>query len=312
MEVIARLEHVTKTYGKVVALNAVSLTVSRGVTAVLGPNGAGKSTMIELLSGLRRPTSGRVEVLGGDPGDLAVKARIGITPQRTALPWRLTVAETLDLLAAHYPNPLTRDEVVQRLDLGEFLKKRNGTLSGGLRRRVALGAALIGNPELLFLDEPTSGLDADSRDRLWAAIAEVSAGGRAVLLTTHDMAEAEHLAGRIVVIAGGQVARDGSLDDVIVEVGLHLVELEVPEGTSPLTFTTIPAERIEQLGNRTKIYTADPDATVRALVLDRVPFRGIRVERVGLEEAIRAITAGDGDSVVPVSPAVPPLAERVS
>jgi ABC-2 type transport system ATP-binding protein len=312
VEVIARLDRVTKTYGKVVALDAVSFTVTSGVTAVLGPNGAGKSTMIELLSGLRHATSGHVEVLGGSPGDLAVKARIGITPQRTALPWRLTVAETLDLLAAHYPHPLPRAEVVESLDLGQFLHKRNGTLSGGQRRRVALGAALIGSPELLFLDEPTSGLDADSRDRLWIAIAEVAAGGRAVLLTTHDMAEAEHLADRIVVIADGQVARDGSIDDVIMEVGLHLVEVEVPEGTSPLTFTAIPTERVEQVGSRTRLYTADPDATVRALVLERVPFRGIRIERVGLEEAIRAITAGDGDPVVPVSPAIPLLAERVS
>jgi ABC-2 type transport system ATP-binding protein len=266
--------------------------------------------MIEILAGLRGPSGGRLEVLGGDPTTLAIKARIGLTPQRTALPWRLTVAETLDLIGAHYPAALKRSEIVDTLGLGPFLNKRNGTLSGGQRRRVALGAALIGSPELLFLDEPTAGLDVDARDQLWTAITAVADQGRSVLLTTHDMTEAERLASNVVVIAGGQVAREGAIDEVIAQVGLHLVEAEVPEGTSPLTFATVHAERIEWVGSRARIYTADPDATVRALVVDRVPFRGIRVDRVGLEEAIRAITATDADA--PVSPAVGQIMQKAA
>ncbi|WP_034593213.1 ABC transporter ATP-binding protein [Hamadaea tsunoensis] len=310
MTVIAQLDHVTKTYGQVVALDAVSLTVPAGVTAVLGPNGAGKSTMIEILAGLRSPSGGQLKVLGGDPTTLAIKARIGLTPQRTALPWRLTVAETLDLIGAHYPAPIPRSVIVETLGLGAFLNKRNGTLSGGQRRRVALGAALIGAPDLLFLDEPTTGLDTDSRNQLWSAISAVAAQGRSVLLTTHDMIEAEHLAENVIVIAGGQVAREGEIEEVIAQVGLHLVEADVPEGTSELTFATVHAERVERIGSRVRIYTADPDATVRALVVDRVPFRGIRVDRVGLEEAIRAITATDADA--PVSPAVGQITEKVA
>ncbi|WP_326554975.1 ABC transporter ATP-binding protein [Micromonospora sp. NBC_01813] len=289
MEVFARLDSVTKTYGSVVALDSVSVVVPAGVTAVLGPNGAGKSTMIEILAGLRRPGSGRVEVLGGNPADIGVKARLGLTPQRTALPWRLTVAETLALIAAHYPDPVPRAELVEQLGLGPFLTKRCGTLSGGQRRRVALATALVGRPELLFLDEPTTGLDADSRDGLWSAIATVAAAGSAVLLTTHDMAEAEHLAEQVVVVTGGQVARTGSVTEVVAEVGLHLVDVEVT-GVLPPIAVSGPADRVETVGNRTHIYTADPDATVRALVRADVSFTGIRVERVGLEEAIRTIS----------------------
>ncbi|HLU43872.1 MAG TPA: ABC transporter ATP-binding protein [Natronosporangium sp.] len=289
MDIIARLDHVTKTYGSVVALDSVSVTIPPGVTAVLGPNGAGKSTMIEILAGLRRPSAGRVEVLGGDPTHVSVRRRLGLTPQATALPWRLTVAETLDLLAAHYPRAVPRESLVDTLDLGGFLHKRNGTLSGGQRRRVALAAALIGSPELVFLDEPSTGLDATSRDRMWSAITEAALRGTGVVLTTHDMAEAEHLAHRVVVIAGGQVARTGSVTEVCAEVGLHLVDFAVT-GPVPTLPGLIDTDRWETKGNRVHIYTPDPDRVVRTLVHQDVPFQDIRIDRVGLEEAIRTIS----------------------
>jgi ABC-2 type transport system ATP-binding protein len=311
VEVVAELDSVTKTYGKVVALDAVSIGVGRGVTAVLGPNGAGKSTLIEILAGLRRPSGGRVTVLGGNPRDKAVRGRLGLTPQQTAVPSRLTVAETLDLVAAHYPHPADRTRLVAQLGLDEFLHKRNGTLSGGQRRRVALATALIGDPELIFLDEPTTGLDTESRARLWEAVAGIAADGRAVLLTTHDMVEAETLAQRVVVVADGHVALTGSVAAVCAEVGLHVVDVVVPGGLRPEAVA--PGDRVETIGDRAHVFTADPDATVRALVRHNVPFHGIRVDRVGLEEAIKAATmpAGrpDPDRVFdqrfsqPVSPA---------
>lgn len=285
MEVVARLDNVTKTYGQIVALDAVSIAIPQGVTAILGANGAGKSTAIDILAGLRRPISGRVEVLGGDPASLAVRARLGLSPQATALPWRLTVAETLHLLAAHYPDPIAPDALADRLDLHGIWKRRNGTLSGGQRRRVVLASALVGNPDLVFLDEPTTGLDVESRDLLWTAIEKVAAEGRSVLLTSHNMPEVERLASHVVVIAGGRVSQFGSVDDVCANVGLHVVEAELP-GPLPEPVTA-HAVRVEPAGTRTRLYTADPDATVRALVRHDVPFRAIRVDRVGLEEAIR-------------------------
>jgi ABC-2 type transport system ATP-binding protein len=284
METIASLDHVTKAYGATIALDDVSLTVHAGVTAVLGPNGAGKSTMIRILAGLHRPGAGQVRVLGGEPQSAEIRGRIGLTPQTSALPLRLTVSETLDLLAAHYPRPYPRNDLVKRLDLDPFLHKRNGTLSGGQQRRVALAAALVGGPDLAILDEPTSGLDADSRESLWDAVGELAADGCAVLLASHDMAEVERLANRVVVITEGRISHAGTVAEIRAAVGVHLVEFAVA-GALPAEVTV--GAQVERFGGRIRVYTPDPDAVVRRLVRHDVPFQDLRVDRAALAEAIR-------------------------
>lgn len=146
-DILARAERVSRRYGDVLALDQVDLEVRAGeLVGLLGPNGAGKSTLISLLVGLRRPTSGRVELNGGDPRDPASRRQIGVTPQETGLPGTLRVGEVVDFVSAHYPNPVPRGELLDRFGLAELVRRQCGGLSGGQKRRLAVALAFVGRP----------------------------------------------------------------------------------------------------------------------------------------------------------------------
>ena len=213
---VASLEQATKRFGETTALDRVDLLVERGgVLAVLGPNGAGKSTAIALLLGLRRPDSGRARLFGGDPRSARTRTLVGAAPQIVGLPELLTAREVVDLVRAHYAEPDARDDVLARFELLDLAGRQTGGLSTGQKRRLAIALAFAGRPQAVFLDEPTSGLDVESRQALWASIREYAADGGTVVLTTHDLAEADALATRVVVLARGRIVHEGSLD------GLH-------------------------------------------------------------------------------------------
>lgn len=288
MNTIARVDAVTKKYGKTLALNEISLEVRPGLTAFLGPNGAGKSTLIDIICGLRAPDSGSVTVLGGRPQYAEIRARIGLTSQATGLPMRLSVRETLNLCAAHYRKPADRGWLVDTLDLSDLLKRRNGVLSGGQRRRVAIAVALVGNPDFMVLDEPTTGLDLESRERLWAAMRTVSANGTSIVLSTHYLEEAEALADHVVLLSEGRIAREGSVTQVCAAVGMDVVELDLSDTAIPASATEI-IDRIDQVGRRSRLFTRHTDELVRRLVRADVPFSGLTVSRAGLADAIRAL-----------------------
>ncbi len=201
-------EGLTKRYGDLVALDQVSLEVPPGqLVAVLGPNGAGKTTTMELLEGYLAPTGGTVRVLGADPrrGGRAWRARIGLVLQSTSLDEQLTVRELLSVFARLYPEPRPVPEVLELLDLTGEAGVRVGALSGGQRRRVDVALGIIGRPELLFLDEPTTGFDPEARREFWGLIRDLQDTGTTILLTTHYLEEAEALADRVGVIAGGRL-----------------------------------------------------------------------------------------------------------
>lgn len=225
----------TKSYGDHVALADVSFEVEGGETvAILGPNGAGKTTRVEILEGFRRRSGGRVSVLGEDPGGAgrSWRARLGLVLQATSLDEQLTVREELCLYAGMYPRPKSVDQVLDLVGLADEADRRIGTLSGGQKRRVDLGLGIIGDPELLFLDEPTTGFDPAARRAAWATIERLCDGGMTVVLTTHYLEEAEELADRVVVVAGGRVVADASPGEVGALVGRgSLVRFPVPEGT---------------------------------------------------------------------------------
>ena len=163
-ETVARVGNVTRRFGDTVALDNVDLSVGAGeVVGLLGPNGAGKSTFINLLVGLRRPSSGTVELFGGSPLDPANRRLIGVTPQNTGLAPTLRVGECVDYVARHYPDPLPRSEVLARFGLEKLARRQTGGLSGGQQRRLAVALAFVGRPRLVFLDEPTTGLDVEIR-----------------------------------------------------------------------------------------------------------------------------------------------------
>src|SRR5918912_3733529 len=207
-----------KSYDRIEAVHGISFEVERGeVFGLLGPNGAGKTTTVEILEGYRRRDGGSVEVLGVDPatapGDW--RERIGVVLQSSAMYETLTVSESLRLFAGYYEQPRPVDDVVQLVGLGEKRDEIVRRLSGGQRRRLDLGLALVGDPELIFLDEPTTGFDPHARRRAWETLRSLRSLGKTILLTTHYLDEAERLADRVAVLRRGEIVAVGPPADLI-------------------------------------------------------------------------------------------------
>jgi ABC-2 type transport system ATP-binding protein len=202
-----------KSYGRVDAVAGIDLEVEQGeIFAFLGPNGAGKTTTVEILEGFRRRSGGEVAVLGIDPedGDASWRNRVGAVLQESNAEPGLTVRESLQLYSGYYLEPRDIDETIALVGLTEKADALGQQLSGGQRRRLDVALALIGDPELLFLDEPTTGFDPSARRTAWRMIEGLRELGKSVFLTTHYMDEAEELADRIAVIAGGHIVAEGT------------------------------------------------------------------------------------------------------
>ena len=288
--ILARAVEAGRRYGDVLALDRVSLDVPAGqLVGLLGPNGAGKSTLVNLLTGVRRPTSGRVELCGGDPRDPARRRGLGVTPQETGLPSALRVGEVVDFVRAHFPDPLGRDELLDRFGLADLVRRQTGGLSGGQRRRVAVALAFVGRPRIVFLDEPTTGLDVDARRALWDGIRRFHADGGTVVLTSHYLEEVEALAERVVVIGSGRVLVDDTVAAVRGLVAVRRVSL-----TSGVPLPDLPGVvGTERDGDRTHLLTADADRLVRDLVTHRVAFADLEVRPTSLEEAFLTLTGSE-------------------
>jgi ABC-2 type transport system ATP-binding protein len=285
-----------KSYGGHIALADVGFGVEAGETvAILGPNGAGKTTTVEILEGFRQRSGGKVSVLGEDPQEAGRpwRARVGLVLQATSLDEQLTVGEELCLYAGMYPSPRPVDEVLDLVGLTEQTDRRIGTLSGGQKRRVDLGLGIVGNPELLFLDEPTTGLDPAARHAAWQTIQRLCSGGMTVVLTTHYLEEAERLADRVVVIAGGRVVADAAPDEIRRLAGREsLVRFPVPEGL------VLPANLTGDASLEDGWATLGTDDLAAALeeLLDwarerEVDLNRLTVSQPTLEEAYLALTA---------------------
>ena len=219
------VQGLSRRHGAVQAANRVSFRIAPGeIFGLLGPNGAGKTTVVECLLGLTLPDEGTIEICGlnARAQPLAVRAIIGAVLQGTGLPDKITPREALDVFAAFYPAPLKTEILLERFGLGDKQHAAFETLSGGQKQRLALALAFVGNPRVLVLDEPTTGLDPQMRRELHSHVRGLKDEGRAVLLTTHDMAEAELLCDRIAVIAKGRIVATGTPAELIAGSGASL------------------------------------------------------------------------------------------
>jgi ABC-2 type transport system ATP-binding protein len=296
------VEGLVKRYGGFTAVAGVSFTAAPGqVTALLGPNGAGKTTTIEILEGFQAPTEGIVRVLGADPraggrAGRSWRARIGLVLQSTSLDAQLTVTETLTLFGGLYPGRRRVGEVLDVIDMAADARTRIGALSGGQRRRVDLGIAIIGQPEMLFLDEPTTGLDPEARRRLWAVIENLTAGGTTVLLTTHYLDEAQRLARRVIVLADGRVAADATPDGLRAMGGAPVIRYRLPVPPPGGAAPELPAGLAEHVTDGVlTLPSADVTADLALLTGwardNLVDLTGLEVGSPSLEDAYLALTS---------------------
>src|SRR5262245_32405500 len=217
MTAIVHVHELTKSYGDVHAVQGISFDVHSGeIFAMLGPNGAGKSTTVEILEGLRPRDGGEVAVLGIDPARDAnqLKSRIGVVLQQTAFPNKIRVLEAIDLYARLYGSTPNAKKLLERFALTEKMNAFYGDLSGGQKQKLALILAMINDPPIVFLDEPTTGVDAHSRRAIHDWLRQLRAEGRTVFLTTHYIHEAEQLADRVAIVAGGQIVRQGTVEEI--------------------------------------------------------------------------------------------------
>jgi ABC-2 type transport system ATP-binding protein len=215
---VVSVRGLTKSYRDFEALKGVDFELRAGeVFGLLGPNGAGKTTTIEILEGYRRRDAGEVEVLGADPESAGLdwRGRIGVVLQSSAMYENLTVTEQLAQFGGYYEHPRPVDEVIELIGLEEKRETRARRLSGGQRRRLDLGLALIGDPELIFLDEPTTGFDPGARRRAWETIRSLRGLGKTILLTTHYLDEVEQLADRVAVLREGRIVASGTVQELV-------------------------------------------------------------------------------------------------
>jgi ABC-2 type transport system ATP-binding protein len=252
-----------KSYGEYEAVRGIDFHVRRGeVFGLLGPNGAGKTTTVEILEGYRKRDAGDVSVLGHDPEHAGrdFRERIGVVLQQAQLWGNITVREAHAIFAGYYARPRNVDEVIELVGLGEKRGARVKTLSGGQRRRLDLGVALVGDPDLVFLDEPTTGFDPAARRAAWEMIRSLRSLGKTVLLTTHYLDEAEQLADRVAVLRRGRIVRVGTPRE------LTSGELEVEI-------------RYRRNGEELLVRTAEPTRVLHELTSDAVA-RGEELERL--------------------------------
>lgn len=293
MTEIMRVEHLSKNYGSLKAVDDISFAIPEGICfGLLGPNGAGKTTTIELMEGIHEASSGRI-IFRDKPVDRHFRQKVGIQFQSTSLPEFITVKETLELFSAFYPQPRPIEEVIRLCSLTDILGQDNQKLSGGQRQRMLLGLAIIPKPEIIFLDEPTTGLDPQARRNFWDLIRGIKAEGTTILLTTHYMDEAELLCDQVAIMDHGKVLE---LDTPRVLLKKHFEGALV---TFPLegqccSFDDLSSYAglagLEERNGLAELSTSNLDQAMKDLLAAKVNLEGLSIHKPNLEDLFIKLT----------------------
>jgi len=299
-EPVISVRGLRKSYGDLEAVRGIDLEVAgREIFAFLGPNGAGKTTTVEILEGYRERTSGDVSVLGVDPSrsDHDWRQRIGIVLQDSRMHPELTVRESVELFAGYYRAPRGVDETVDLVGLTDKADDRVARLSGGQQRRLDVALALIGDPELLFLDEPTTGFDPSARRHAWEVIASLRDLGKTIFLTTHYMEEAQELADRVAIIAGGRIVAEGAPAELTHrDDRAAMIRFRLPDAVAA---TELPDGLVADTGaapvnGEIRIRAEDPVRALHELTawaIGRgIPLRELEVRQPNLEDVYLELT----------------------
>jgi len=282
-----------KSFGDVHAVQGISFSVEAGeVFTIIGPNGAGKTTTLEMIEGLVPPDSGTISFGGLNWRHYAdaIKMKIGVQPQSSAMFDLLTPEENLELFASFYPHPRQTEEILQMINLTEHRNKQVKTLSGGQRQRLAIGLAMVSDPEIIFLDEPTTGLDPQARRNIWDIVLKLKELGKTTILTTHYMEEAEKLSDRVCIVDQGKII---ALDTPAALIDRLTKEREVRLSFAGVEEAAAEAERYASQeasvvravreGAQLKLWSVQPEETLYSL-FGFTKEREYRVEQVSIRE----------------------------
>jgi ABC-2 type transport system ATP-binding protein len=295
------LRGVTQRYGSTTVLHDVDLRVAPGeAVALLGPNGAGKSTAVSVLLGLAKPVAGTVEVCGRTPQQAVAEGCVGVMLQDAGLPDNTKVGQLVSLFAAINPRPMDPRRALELADASELWDRPSGALSGGQAQRVRLALALVADPALLVLDEPTAAMDPQVRRTFWTALRGRIGGDRGLHFATHHLDEAQAVADRVIVLAGGRVVADGTPAEVAARAGGSLIRVRTEAVAAELA--DLPGVRTasDDPDGRCALICSDADRALRVLLETHPDAHDIEVRPADLEDAFLSMaadgwsTGGDG------------------
>jgi ABC-2 type transport system ATP-binding protein len=294
---VIQFDHVSKIYGSKKAVDDISFKIEKGsVVAILGPNGAGKTTSVSMMLGLKKPTSGKVRLMNGDPRDPVTRKQIGAMLQDVDVIDRLTVRETVELFRKYYDKSMPTKRLLQIAGLEENAKMFAEKLSGGQKRRLNFALALAGNPDVLFLDEPTVGMDVTSRRVFWDTLRAFANGGKTIILTTHYLEEADAIADRVIVIDQGKKVADGSPGELKASLGGKYITFTAGYSVQPEALKMLPGvEYVEWSGRHVKVVTHDTDQMLFTLIQNKFEIRDIHIHSGGLEEVFQNLVGTTAD-----------------
>jgi ABC-2 type transport system ATP-binding protein len=276
-------------FGGTQAVAGLDLAIPRGATvALLGPNGAGKSSTVNAVLGLIRPAAGTIRVLGRSPAAAVQAGCVGAMLQHGGLPSEARVGEVLDLARRSFPSAWPLDDLVAAAGIDGLLGRSTDALSGGQRQRVLLALALAGAPPLLLLDEPTSAMDVEGRRAFWTTMRGLAERGHTVVFATHHLEEADAVADRVVVLAGGRLLADGPAASLKAGFAERTISFTA---AGQLRFDALPGvTTADRRGDTVVLTTGDPEATLRALLADGGRLPDLEVRGASLEEAVLNLT----------------------